>query len=153
MLWNVSSVAQCFTWQSERRYCFDFSIDYRSVCPMKISPLHDTAISDPFPCVVRRNCQRISLSFPGPVWRHREAHSVWPGAGGEVCQVREGEDRDRAELRQAAEVGQTPLCLTEPHWASPWLAESHCVSQSLCSRGWVRGIPVCVCACFRFFLF
>lgn len=45
------------------------------------------------------------LLSPGPVWHHREAYTIRPGAGGEVCEVCEGEDGDRTELRQAAEAG------------------------------------------------
>lgn len=47
----------------------------------------------------------VLLLSPGPVWHHWEAYTVWPGLGGEVCEVCEGEDRDWTELRQTTEAG------------------------------------------------
>lgn len=53
----------------------------------------------------------LVLLSSGPVWHHWQAHTVWPGAGGEVCEICEGEDRDWAELCQTTEVGLGLLSL------------------------------------------
>lgn len=67
----------------------------------------------------------VSLSL-GPIWHHWEAYTVWPGAGGEVCEVCEGEDRDWAKLCQTTEVGLTFFSLFS------------CVAAC---------VSVCVCLC------
>lgn len=62
----------------------------------------------PFPAVCWLNMfpyLSVMLLSPGPIWHHWEAYAVWPGAGGEVCEVCEGENRDWAELCQTIEVG------------------------------------------------
>lgn len=58
------------------------------------------------------------LASPGSVWHNREAHTVRPGAGGEVRQICEGENRDWAKLCQTTEVGFSLLYLF-PYMSSP----------------------------------
>lgn len=65
---------------------------------------------------------------PGPIWHHRQAHAIRAGTGREVCEVCEGEDGDRAELCQAAEVG---LILHGSSGLIPACAHS---SWCLCSK-------------------
>lgn len=82
----------------------------------------------------------VMLPSPGPVWHHWEAYTIWPGAGGEICEVCEGEDRDRAELCQTTEVD------LELSHCSPAPSRSKCSNQLVFAWAHVKKAVKCVCS-------
>lgn len=93
-------------------------------------------------CLISFPYLSLVLLSPGPIWHHWEAHTIWPGAGGEVCEICEGEDRDWAKLCQTTEVGLAfvvvlPCCLPQMLLCASVLLKadgSACVCMGACQK-------------------
>lgn len=95
----------------------------------------------PFPAVCWFNMfpyLSVMLLSPGPIWHHWEAYTVWPGAGGEVREVCEGENGDWAELCQTIEVGLAFFSLFSYAACLKMLCQCACVCLPVCAWAHVK---------------
>lgn len=87
----------------------------------------------------------VVLLPPGPIWHHWKAHTVWPGAGREVCEICEGEDRDWAKLCQTTEVGLFLFFFSPPLFFTLLLPNCH---KELCTSVLLKAAcSICVLLC------
>ncbi len=91
-----------------------------------------------FVCILCMNESVLlcAASLLGPVWSHRQAYAVRPRPVGALHKVCEGTNRDRTELRQAAQVCLWFLWLC--FWTFIYMCKLHFWSVHLCSCVYFR---------------